>query len=488
MDKASPHFGWHSAPEAGFAAAPDGGTATEPYPRKCYLPFILYPPAMRRNERGQAFLAEEMDLDKPGDDFVLYLSVPFCRVRCRACPYFVNVLPKQDLRSEEARYVDALIKDMAHWASFRKWRTGRLRAIYLGGGTASILKTENLRRIVQAVFDNFNVTDDYCFTLEGNARDFDLEKIDDVAASRITRLSLGVQSFQDEMLRIVGSPHAAEESRAVIRAFQERGLKNIQIDLMFNMPEHSIEVWQRDLEAMAALDIPHFTVYLYRIHPETPQARLIEAGKLRAPPHPDGPVVTRMRRELRSLAAAAGYDEYMVDHFCRPGFENKYNVWSWREYTDALAIGPGAYSYFEGFRLGTAKDVEAYIAHAERSEFLISSVGDRMDAQVQRERYLIFRLLFFSVSFSEYRNRYGTDFLADFPHVVERLVRKGLVSLDGEAMTLTRAGRDWHSNVLLEFFNPTLWADGKAVNQPNWSMNIPMVELSAQSRSYWLGD
>lgn len=458
-----------------------------PYPHKCYLPFILYPPAMRRNDKGHRFVIEDLAMDEEGGDFVLYLGVPYCRVRCKACPYFIDVLPKSDPNGEEDRYVDALLKDLAHWASYRKWKTGRLRAIYLGGGTGSLLKTANLRRIVDAVFELFNVPEGYCFTLEGNARDFDDEKIDYVARSKISRVSLGVQSFQPEVLRIVGSPHAAEESIAVTRALQRSGFFNIQMDLMFNMPEHTLDVWERDLATMIGLDIPHFTVYLYRIHPDTPQAKLIRAGKVAPALHPDLPAVQDMRRGLRERASAHGYREYMVDHFSKPGFENKYNVWSWQIYTDALAVGPGAYSYFNGYRLGTNKNVDDYVAHVDRGEFLISAIGDRMTDRVERERYVIFTLLFFTVNFSAYRERFGAAFLDDFRPTVDRLLRKRLVTVDQKEMRLTELGIEWQSNVILEFFNPSFWADEGALNEPNWSMNVPMVELSAQSQSYWLG-
>jgi len=460
---------------------------SDPYPRKCYLPFILYPPAMRRNDKGHRFAIEDLEMDEEGGDFVLYLSVPYCRVRCKACPYFIDVLPKSDPKGEEDRYVEALLKDLAHWASYRKWKTGRLRAVYLGGGTASLLKTKNLRRVVDAVFDLFNVPEDYCFTLEGNARDFDDEKIDYVARSRISRLSLGVQSFQPEVLRVVGSPHAAEESITLTRALQKRGFFNIQMDLMFNMPEHTLDVWERDLATMIELDIPHFTVYLYRIHPDTPQARLIRAGKVAPALHPDLPAVKDMRRGVRERAAAHGYTEYMVDHFSRPGFENRYNVWSWQIYTDALAVGPGAYSYFSGYRLGTNKNVDDYIAHVDRGEFLISAIGDRMTDRVERERYVVFTLLFFAVNFSAYREKFDAAFVDDFRPTVDRLLRKRLVTVDQKEMRLTELGVEWQSNVILEFFNPGFWADEGALDEPNWSMNIPMVELSAQSQSYWLG-
>jgi oxygen-independent coproporphyrinogen-3 oxidase len=460
---------------------------TDPYPRKCYLPFILYPPAMYRNEKGHRFAIEDLGLDQEGDDFVLYLSIPFCRVRCKGCPYFIDVLPKSDHKGEEDLYIDALIKDIRHWGTYRKWSTGRLRAVYLGGGTGTIIKTSNLKRIVDTVFETFQATEDCCFTLEGNARDYDEDKLDYVASSRITRVSLGVQSFQPEILKIIGSPHAADESISVIKALQARGFTNIQMDLMFNMPEHTIEIWQKDLQVMTDLGIPHFTVYLYRQHEGTPQDNLIKAGKVKPLLDPETPIVKSMIHEVRALAVEHGYNMYMVDHFAKPGYENKYNHWSWKIYTDALAIGSGSYSYFNGYRLGTNKNVKEYIETVDRGEFLISTITPKMDERVEKERYVIFTLLYFKVEFEAYRSKYNSEFLDDFGPLVERLKEKGLVEILSDRMELTPLGMEWHSNVILEFFNPMFWGDEKALNEPNWSMNVSMVEVGAHAREYWLG-
>lgn len=338
-----------------------------PYPNKCYLPFILYPPGMHRNSEGEAFLSRLTALDDDGGDFVLYIGVPFCRIRCKSCPYFISILPENDKHNREDAYLDALIRDIEHWASLRRWKTGLVRNIYIGGGTGSVLTTANLQRLVDAIFSLFKVADDYEFTLEGNARDFDDEKIDFLVGSKINRVSLGVQSFQPEILATIGSPHAANDSIRVIRAFQSRNFRNIQLDLMYNMPGHTLEIWRQDLKMLSELEIPHFTIYLYRIHKETPQAKFIEKGTVNRPAHAETPMVKAMYAEAKDLAEAMGFTMYMVDHFCKPGFENMYNHWNWKIYVDTLAIGPGSYSYFDGYRLGTDTDVEAYVAACDRA-------------------------------------------------------------------------------------------------------------------------
>lgn len=459
-----------------------------PYPNKCYLPFILYPPAMHRNIEGEAFLTRIGALNEDGGDFVLYLGIPFCRTRCKSCPYFISLLPETDTRNREDAYVDALIKDLEHWATFRRWKTGLVRNIYIGGGTGSILTTANLKRLIDKVFSLFKVADDYEFTLEGNARDFNEDKIDFVVGSKINRLSLGVQSFQPEILATIGSPHAAKDSIRVVQAFQNRGFKNIQLDLIYNMPGHTLDVWQRDLEILDELDIPHFTIYLYRIHKATPQHNLIAKGKVPRPPDAETPMVKAMYTQAKDVAEAMGFKMYMVDHFSKPGYENMYNHWNWKVYVDTLAIGPGSYSYFDGYRLGTDTDVDGYVSACQRGEFVISSVTNKLSARVQRERYVIFALLYYEIEFAFYQRKFGTSFLKDFASEIRRLTAKGLIEVLPDRIRLTQLGLTWHTNVILEFFNPAFWSDTASLAEPNWSLNGVMVEVGAHDRSYWLGD
>lgn len=460
----------------------------KPYPNKCYLPFMLYPPGMHRISEGHQWLEKHIDMEKEGSDYVLYVGVPFCRTRCKSCPYFVSLLPESDKHDREGAYVDALVKDIRKWASYRRWRTGLVRSIYIGGGTGSILRTENLKRIVDTVFECYRVADDYELTLEGNARDFDEAKIEYVTASQINRLSLGVQSFQPEILGVIGSPHAAEDSARVIRAFQARGFNNIQLDLMYNMPGHTLDIWKRDLQTLAELDVPHFTIYLYRIHKDTPQSKLILKGKVSLPEPPEQPMVKAMYREALEIAEGFGYDMYMVDHFCKPGYENKYNHWNFKVYTDTLGIGPGSYSYFDGYRLGTETDVDKYVETCNRDEFLISTISEHLPERVQRERYAVFAWLYYEIEFAYYAQEFGGSFLEDFADELARLERKGLIEIGVDRVSLTKLGVIWRTNVILEFFNPAFWNDTRSLNEPNWSLNGVMVEVGAKDRSYWLGE
>lgn len=460
----------------------------KPYPEKCYLPFILYPPGLYRNPMaGEKFLEENIDMDQDGDDFVLYIGIPFCRTKCKSCPYFISLLHSKNADMED-KFVDALIKDLTKWSKYRRWKTGTIRSIFIGGGTGSILRTDNLKRIVNIVFSLFKVSDDYEFTLEGNTGDYDEEKINYVVNSGINRISFGIQSFQPEMLKIIGSPHTVENSKKVIKSFRDKGFKNIHLDLMFNMPGHTLDIWKRDLEELKNLGISHFTIYLYRIHDNSTQEKLIQKGKINAPINPETPMVKAMYREAKVIAESMGFKMYMIDHFCVPGYENKYNLWNWKIYVETLAVGPGSYSYIDGFRLGTEADVEKYIEYCSSDKLLISSISDKLSERVQRERYIIFTLLYYELEFKLYHDKFKTSFLEDFEDEVERLLNKKLVYLTDDKMLLTQLGIEWHTNVILEFFNEKFWNDEKSVREPNWSLNGVMAELGTKSRNFYLGE
>jgi oxygen-independent coproporphyrinogen-3 oxidase len=124
----------------------------------------------------------------------------------------------------------------------------------------------------------------------------------------------------------------------------------------------------------------------------------------------------------------------------------------------------------------------------ESGDLLISTVTDRLSDRVQRERYVIFALLYYEIEYDFYRSKFGSDFREDFAEELERLERKGLIELLPDRMRLTQLGLVWHTNVILEFFNPAFWNDTGSLREPNWSLNGVMVEVGAHDRSYWLGD
>ena len=462
----------------------------QPYPTKYTNPFILYPPALWTNMIGSSFAEQHLGLHEQGGDFVLYVSIPFCRVRCHSCPYFVELLSTKDVNNKEDRYVDALVADIRRWGSYRRFSTGTLRSIYLGGGTGTILTTQNLRRVVEAIYESFPVAQGCSLTLEGNARDYTEDKLDYVANSEITRVSLGVQSFNAEMLRVIGSPHAADASIEVIKQLRRRGMENIQMDMMYNLPGHNQAIWRSDLVQMKELGVKHFTIYLYRIHEDTPQANFIATGKFPKPADKESSFVRSLYSDATQAAREVGYEMYMFDHFAQPGYANDYNEWTFKRsaLVEVLGVGPGAYGFINRHRIGVKKDVKEYMETCESGHHMITSVSEQLSPRILRERFIINVLQYFAVDLALYRREFGSEFVEDFAAPVARLVRKELVTLSDDRMEMTALGREWHMNVMLEFANDKFWNDARSYDHPHWAMNTPMVDLFAGHREAWLGD
>ncbi|MEJ2743279.1 MAG: coproporphyrinogen-III oxidase family protein [Gammaproteobacteria bacterium] len=462
-------------------------SGSRPYQNQCSLPFILYPPQMYKVNDGDAFAHYFLGLKESIENYVLYLSVPFCRVQCYACPYFVTLLSEADPTNLEDRYVNALIKDMKKWATYPRFEKGHLQSVYIGGGTGSILKTENLKRIVDTVSDCFPLADEYDFTLEGNARDFDEEKIAYVGRSKINRVSLGVQSFDAAFLEVIGAPHEAEQSITTVKALQAQGINNINVDVMYNVPNHTEAVLQRDLHCLGELNVNHVTAYAYRVHRDTKQEKRIKSGQVNAIHKSDSVAVQRLHAMLCHTLEGLGFKQYMFDHFAKPGRESKYQYWTFKEGVDALGIGAGAYSFINNYRAGSSKKVEKYLSTVEAGSHFIVSASRHLNVQYRKERYVIFSFQYFFIDYDAYTQKFKSAFLDDFRDVVERLERKGLVARESDRLVMSELGKQWRMNVLLEFINDECWGDQEAKKEPNWAMNISMVDLTAENKKFWLG-
>ncbi|WP_175502313.1 coproporphyrinogen-III oxidase family protein [Aliiroseovarius crassostreae] len=462
------------------------------YKNRCYMPFILYPPDMYdvSDPELQTELETSLDLTTDGTDFVMYLSVPYCRVRCKACPYFVDLLPKNADKKADLmdRYVDALVLDLKRHAATERWGNATLRGVYIGGGTGSLLEIHHMDKVLSTLSRYFRLADDCEITLEGNAEDFTPEKADYVAKSIINRVSLGAQSFQPKVLKTVGSPHQANQTTEAIRMLQDAGLEHISLDMMYNMPDHTVEDWRKDFAVIRELGIKHLTTYLYRVTPGTQQEKLIQAGKVSPVADPESDEVHQMQAMIAEFAKQAGMNNYMLEHYAEPGYESKYNRYTMRECVDALGVGAGAYSFINQRRTGTSKDVDGYIAAVENCDPTFTTASIQLTPLMSRQRYIIFNLLYYRIDKDHYAKTWGNDLVEDFPDILQGLLDDRLMRDEGDAYVVTELGRAWLQNIMLEFFDESMWENSVALQQQqsSWAMNDHMITLGASKKTHWL--
>lgn len=212
--------------------------------------------------------------------------------------------------------------------------------IYFGGGTPSVLETSEINILIQAAYDNYTVTSDPEITLEANPDDLSEEKIEEINHSRINRLSIGVQSFFEEDLRLMNRAHNAQEAVDSI-TLSRKHFKNSSLDLIYGIPGMSNARWQANIDQALSLGLPHISAYALTVEPKTALEKFIKKGVI--PPVQDE-VAQEHHRILVEKMEEAGYENYEFSNFGKPGFHSRNNTAYW-EGKSYIGIGPGAHSY-----------------------------------------------------------------------------------------------------------------------------------------------
>ncbi len=281
----------------------------------------------------------------------IYIHIPFCLSKCPYCDFNSRVIDF-DLAEE---YVKSLIKEIQ---TFSENQLERMSAetIYFGGGTPSILKISQLDTIKEVIFDSFEVKPGAEISLEANPGTLSQEKARGLRKSGFNRVSLGVQSFRDDELKILGRAHNGKQAVTAYRILRKH-FDNLSLDLIFGIPGQSLKTWRGNLNMTLKLKPEHLSIYGLTIEEGTPFYSSWKKGQLSLPNEEE---LRRMYLESMDLVKAKGYRQYELSNFARKGFECQHNLryWQGKEY---IGFGAGAHSYFRGVRWGNAKDIRKYI-------------------------------------------------------------------------------------------------------------------------------
>ena len=283
----------------------------------------------------------------------IYIHIPFCKSRCRYCDFFSTT----QLEKREA-YIHAVIHE---WQTYQhQWSSKEVSTIYLGGGTPSLLPIESLRLLLHSILSNINPATVQEITLEANPGDITAEKIQAWRQLGINRLSMGVQSFNDRLLQLVGRRHSAQQAIQAVKTAQTEGISNISIDLMYALPEQTMAEWQADIAQALKLNVPHISSYGLIYEEGTPLTQWLEQGKITAI---DEEEEMQMYDYLVEQLTQHGYEHYEVSNFSLPGQHSKHNSSYWND-IHYLGLGAGAHSYDGKTRWWNITDVDQYITQA----------------------------------------------------------------------------------------------------------------------------
>lgn len=367
----------------------------------------------------------------------IYVHLPFCPYICPYCDF-----AKWPHKASAAqRYLKAL------HAEIERETPCKADTVFLGGGTPNTYAAEDLAGILAHLDDRFPGVAEREVTIEVNP---ELVHADDLRAYRragINRLSIGVQSFVPGEILVLGRRHAPEDVSRVVSAARDAGFANISVDLMFGIPQQTAASWRTSLQQAIDLGVQHVSAYGLTVEEGTPYERW-HAREPQA--FPDDAAQADWYESAMDLLDAAGFEQYEISNFCRPGYRSRHNANYWAN-GDYIGLGVGAASYRDGVRSMHTRELEAYVQAAVDGRAIPGERESLTGAKRAGEAVMLALRTARGVSFAEFKGRYGMDFLAFYAPVVERYCSDGLLALDDERAHLTRRGRLLANDVCAAF-------------------------------------
>ncbi len=367
-------------------------------------------------------------MKKPVKPLGLYIHIPFCKSKCIYCDFYS--LPRAEDRMD--RYVSALCRQLAEIAQRTTAHT--VDSVYLGGGTPSYLGEKRLRHILKTVKKHYHLSRDAEITLEANPDSAgDWRALRSLRRAGMNRLSLGVQSADDGLLRTLGRPHTFAQAEEAAAAARRARIRNLSLDLIYGLPGQDLAGWKDTLERAAALEPQHLSCYGLKVEEGTPLWDMQEKMDL-----PDDDAQADMYLWTVERLGALGYEQYEISNFARPGRASRHNMkyWTLCEYA---GFGPGAHSDLGDVRYAYLPSLDTYCAGVEAGVSVLES-SEHIPSRERDIEYVMLGLrLTQGISRQEFENRYRLPF-APIQSVLERFRATGHAALAGERWRLTPEG------------------------------------------------
>lgn len=371
----------------------------------------------------------------------VYIHIPFCTNKCHYCDFNSYVLKGQPVMD----YLDALEREMER--TIQVVPPGEIETIFVGGGTPTVLMPEQMEvflRRVRAYFPAWSPQLE--FTMEANPGTTDLEKLQAMKEGGVNRISFGVQSFDNGLLEGIGRIHNTDDVYRSLENARKAGFTNLSIDLMFGLPKQTKAVMEATLKEALALDLPHYSIYSLKVEENTLFHTLYERGQLPLPEEDEeiGMFLLIMER-LRS----AGYGQYEISNFARPGYESRHNAMYWRNQS-YYGLGAGAHGYVHGQRHVNIKGVQPYI-DATRSGLPLLEKNAVEVHEAMEDFMMVGLRMLGGVRKADFNEQFGLELDDVFGHVLQRQCSFGLLEASGGGYKLSERGVLLGNEVFGEF-------------------------------------
>ncbi len=374
----------------------------------------------------------------------IYVHIPFCARHCAYCDFNVYVDKFQSgIVPETVAAIQADIRNSARSLS----ADYKVRTIFFGGGTPTYLSGRQLAEILQTIQTEFTVLPDAEISSEANPGSSDSAKFEAMRAAGFNRLSIGVQAFDNTLLKKLDRHHSVAEADDALKAARVAGFENLSLDLMFGLPGQTVELWKETLKIALDFGTEHLSLYALTLEPGTRFERLHRGGKLELPEEDDE---LTMYEEAIVTLSAPGYEHYEVSNFAKPGFQAKHNLTYWRN-EEYLGVGPGAVSYLDGERFKREKLPTKYVAKIAKDEDLTVETESLLHLETLGETMMLGLRLREGVSLLEMQARFKIDVTLQYLKQLEMLTQNRMIEISGDRLRLTHKGMLLANTVLGEF-------------------------------------
>lgn len=358
----------------------------------------------------------------------IYIHVPFCKTRCIYCDFYTRT----DM-SPKYNYVLAICKEIELRKSYIA--DGIVDTIYFGGGTPSQLSVEDFNKIFETIYNTFEVSSDAEITMEANPDDLDISYLDSLQALPFNRLSMGVQSFNDDELKFLKRRHSSKRALDVVNTCKSLGYNNISIDLMYGLPNQTMDIWQRNLDKAISLDIQHISSYHLIYEQGTRLYRLFKMGDVKAV---DEELSVEMFSLMIDKLGLAGFEHYEISNFARNGLYSRHNssYWLGKKY---LGLGPAAHSFDGENRAWNIPSISKYITAI--GEHRLPLEIENLDRNTRYNDFILTGMrTMWGVDLIVLERLFGTKLKDYCMKNVQRYIDEGFVYKEANVLKLSRNG------------------------------------------------
>lgn len=375
-----------------------------------------------------------------------YVHIPFCKTICSYCPYDKVLWTQEKVNA----FLPALKKEMEMYSRIPYVQEMRFDAVYFGGGTPTALKTEELADIIKFIWDHFDISPKVEFTVEANPETLDEEKLSTLYSLGVNRISIGIQSFNPRLLKIMGRYHTVEQGYEAINLAKKVGFPIKTIDLMCGFPSETLEEWKEDIEKAIELDLEHYSFFEVVISPGTTLYNQVLSRRL--PPPLSMETRIKMHELAREMFTKAGYNHYTHSDFAKPGYECIAHSIDWEApQGEYVGVGAGAFGVLRGWHYFNIHTIKKYVETVNSGRLPIQG-GARITAKEKMARFMVLGVKFLKVDKRAFKEEFGIDIETVFGEKLRKAQEWGLIEMDDNYIRVTPKGEIYVDNLSKLFY------------------------------------